>query len=346
MNTKKNQKKILYIEDSVENRLLVKRILESHGYDFYEADDASKGICLAQQLKPDIILIDINLPGLSGYEAATRMKSMDELLNTPIVALTAKVLEGDRERAVISGCDGYIAKPIDVDTFTESIARYLTGERDKLSQEEELAYLRQYSHDLVNRLEEKIDVSLTDELTGVGNRRYALLRFAEELSRCRRFDITASLLLCDIDFLKKINITLDYDAGNYVLKETAKLLSVNRRKFDVLARLDKDEFVLFLYNVDADMASKAAERFISQVAANPYAYDGAKISVAMTVAVFALDIKNPNLTAESLLEIADSGFQNIHQTFGDSQYRTKGVHRVFLLGGGFSKEKSGDHDDG
>ncbi len=338
MNTKKTQKKILYIEDSVENRILVRRILESHGYEFYEADDASKGICLAQQLKPDLILMDINLPGLSGCEAATRLKSMDDFLTTPIVALTAKVLEGDRERAVISGCDGYIAKPIDVDTFTESIGRYLMGERDKLTQEEELGYLRQYSHDLVGRLEEKIDVSLTDELTGVGNRRYALLRFAEELSRCRRFDMKASLLLCDIDFLKKINVTLDYDAGNYVLKETAKLLSTSRRKFDVLARLDKDEFILFLYNVDANMARKAAERFISQVAATSYTYDGVKIDVAMTVGVFALDIKNPNLTAESLLEMADLGYRNLQHTCREPQDRTKGGQRVFLLGGGNSHE--------
>ncbi len=329
MNIKKDQKKILYIEDNVENRILVRRILESHGYEFYEASDASKGMCMAQQLKPDLILMDINLPGLSGCEAATRLKSMDGFLTTPIVALTAKVLEGDRERAVISGCDGYIAKPIDVDNFTESIGKYLMGERDKLTEDEELAYLRQYSNDLVNRLEEKIDVSLTDELTGVGNRRYALLRFAEELSRCRRFDIKASLLLCDIDFLKKINVTLDYDAGNYVLKETAKLLSVSRRKFDVLARLDKDEFILFLYNVEANMARKAAERFIAQVAATPYIYDGFRIDVAMTIGVFALDIKNPKLTAESLLEMADLGYHKIHH---------KGGERVFLLGGGTSHE--------
>ena len=333
MDTQKTQKKILYIEDSVENRLLVRRILESHGYSIYEAEDAREGISMAQKLKPDLILMDINLPGLSGCEAATRLKSMDEFIDTPIVALTAKVLEGDRERAVISGCDGYIAKPIDVDTFVESLDWYLTGERDKLTLEEELAHLRQYSHLLVNRLEEKIEISLTDELTAVGNRRYAQLRFAEELARCRRFDIKASLLLCDIDFLKKINMTFDYDAGNYVLKETAKLLSTNRRKFDILARFDKDEFILFLYNVDANMARKAAERFISQVATTPYVYKGVKIEVAMTIGVFALDINDKNLTEESLLEIADTGYQTLYH---------KGGKRVFLLGGGSSQQKTGE----
>jgi two-component system cell cycle response regulator DivK len=121
--------KVLYIEDNIENRTLVKRVLEVEGYVMLEADDGIDGLRIVQEEAPDLILIDINLPEIDGYEITTRLRQMESLSNIPIVALTANVLKGDRERSLEAGCDGYIQKPIDVDLLPAQIAAFLRQAR-------------------------------------------------------------------------------------------------------------------------------------------------------------------------------------------------------------------------
>ena len=121
--------RILYIEDNAENRILVKRVLEAESYAVLEADNGIDGLRVAQEEAPDLILIDINLPEIDGYEVTTRLRQMEALSNVPIVALTANVLKGDRERSLDAGCDGYIQKPIDVDLLPAQIAAFLRQTR-------------------------------------------------------------------------------------------------------------------------------------------------------------------------------------------------------------------------
>ncbi|HEY75724.1 MAG TPA: response regulator [Thermoflexia bacterium] len=120
-----SQPTILYIEDNPENRLLVRRILEAEGYAVVEAEDAPSGLEAAQTISPDLILLDINLPEMDGYEFTARLRQTPGLKDIPIVALTANVMKGDRERTLAAGCDGYIQKPIDVDELPRQIARFL-----------------------------------------------------------------------------------------------------------------------------------------------------------------------------------------------------------------------------
>jgi two-component system cell cycle response regulator DivK len=117
--------KILYIEDNIENRTLVKRVLEVEGYVVLEADDGPSGLRVIKEEMPDLILMDINLPEIDGYEITTQLRQMEGLKNVPIVALTANVLKGDRERSFDAGCDGYIQKPVDVDLLPAQIAAFL-----------------------------------------------------------------------------------------------------------------------------------------------------------------------------------------------------------------------------
>jgi two-component system cell cycle response regulator DivK len=113
--------RILYIEDNHENRLLVKRILEAEGYLMMEATDGPTGLEVAAQMQPDLILLDINLPEIDGYDLARHFRNTPGLQQVPILAITANVMRGDRERTLESGCDGYIQKPIDVDRLPEQV---------------------------------------------------------------------------------------------------------------------------------------------------------------------------------------------------------------------------------
>jgi len=122
-----NGKRVLYIEDTFDNRILIKRVLEASGYIVDEAPDGLTGIQIAVQNRPDLVLMDINLPDIDGYEVTARLRQMEGFEKIPIVALTANVLDGDRERSLDSGCDGYIPKPVDVDELPDQIAAFLDG---------------------------------------------------------------------------------------------------------------------------------------------------------------------------------------------------------------------------
>jgi signal transduction histidine kinase len=148
--------KILHVEDNPANRVLVRQVLEMAGYTVVDAPDGLSGLNLAQQEQPDLILMDINIPGMDGYETTTRLKSFPSLEHVPIIALTAKVLDGDRERALTAGCDGYIAKPINVDTLPAQIAEFLGGHREEVPVEQQQFFLKEYNERLVDRLEQKV----------------------------------------------------------------------------------------------------------------------------------------------------------------------------------------------
>ncbi len=117
--------RILYIEDNAGNRTLVKRVLEAEGYLVVEAPDGKTGLELAIAQTPDLILMDINLPEVDGYTMTSRIRATPGLEKIKIVAVTANVMRGDKEKTLAAGCDGYLQKPIDVDLLPEQIARFL-----------------------------------------------------------------------------------------------------------------------------------------------------------------------------------------------------------------------------
>jgi two-component system cell cycle response regulator DivK len=123
---------ILYIEDNPGNRMLVRRILEAEGYMVTEATDGPSGLEIAAQEQFNLILLDINLPEIDGYDLAKRMRSMSNLDGVPILAVTANVMQGDKERTLAAGCDGFIPKPIDVDKLPELVKTAL--DRGRVSQ--------------------------------------------------------------------------------------------------------------------------------------------------------------------------------------------------------------------
>ncbi|MEN8154434.1 MAG: response regulator [Acidobacteriota bacterium] len=121
---------ILVIEDNEQNLYLITYILEKRGHTIISAMDGESGIKTAGKVKPDIILLDIQLPGMDGYEVAKRLKSIPELNDIPIVAVTSYAMVGDREKALESGCTGYIEKPINPETFTEEVESYLKNRKE------------------------------------------------------------------------------------------------------------------------------------------------------------------------------------------------------------------------
>ncbi len=149
--------KILHVEDNPENRMLVRAILEAEGYTIIDAEDGLTGIEAAIREEPALILLDVNLPAVDGYEVVSIIKSFPAFATTPIIAVTAYAMEGDRQRTLVAGCDGYIQKPIDVDTFPRQVAEFLHGKREHVEEREQGVYLRELNQRLVYRLVNQVE---------------------------------------------------------------------------------------------------------------------------------------------------------------------------------------------
>ena len=117
---------ILYVEDNPDNRNLIRRVLNAEGYAVVEASHPDHAIQKLAKEKIDLILMDINMPGMDGYTLTAKIRKMEKHANIPIVAVTANVMRGDREKSLEAGCDGYIQKPIDIYMLAHQIERFLT----------------------------------------------------------------------------------------------------------------------------------------------------------------------------------------------------------------------------
>ena len=116
--------RILYVEDNFENKLFVRRVIESMGHEMLEAETGLDSLAIAADRMPDLILMDINIPGMDGLETTVKLKQNPRLNHIPVVALTANAMKGDKERCLAAGCDGYMQKPVGVSDLRREIQHY------------------------------------------------------------------------------------------------------------------------------------------------------------------------------------------------------------------------------
>lgn len=162
--------RVLHIEDDAKNRRLVEKLLTAAGHEVIDTESGLEGIRLASEHRPDIVLVDINVPDLDGYEVTLRLRGMPSLSGVPVVAITA---EGDRQTSLAVGADGFIEKPIDARRFARTVERFLGGHRERADESGEIL-LRERSQKIVQRLESKVV-----ELSRANER-------LEEMARLRR----------------------------------------------------------------------------------------------------------------------------------------------------------------
>lgn len=126
-----NKGRILVVEDNMDNYQLVRFILERAGYDVFLAVNGRDGVDAARFQKPDLILMDLGLPEMDGWLAAEKLRSDEATKSIPLYALTAHTLPGERKRAMLAGCDGYVSKPIHVESFVELIDSVLVNKKGR-----------------------------------------------------------------------------------------------------------------------------------------------------------------------------------------------------------------------
>ncbi len=170
--------KVLHIEDEPDIQELVTRFLEEK-YTVASASSGLEGIKKAQEFQPDLILMDLQLPSMSGYEATTRIRSIEDLKSVPIVAVTGNNTEEEREKSLAAGCSGFIPKPIDWFNLASQVEDYLSGKVEEITEQKRNEYFRRYSEELVAKLQERIE-----ELTQANEE---MKRLNSELARINQF---------------------------------------------------------------------------------------------------------------------------------------------------------------
>jgi signal transduction histidine kinase len=196
--------RVLHIEDDPRNRLLVRKLLAAEGHEVIDAIDGLEGVRAALVARPDLVLVDLNIPGLDGYEVTLRLRSEPSLHGVPVVAITA---EGDRDTSYAVGCDGFIQKPIDARSFASVVRRYLTGHREPYQSNADVLgdKLRAQSHRIVAHLEQKVA-----ELSSANERLREIERLRTEFYR----NISHELATPMTPIVGYIRMLLDEELGS------------------------------------------------------------------------------------------------------------------------------------
>jgi len=253
---------ILCIEDNPVNWRLVQRLLAQAGYGMHWAEEGLKGFDMALAIHPDLILLDINLPGLSGFEIATKFRQHADLKHIPIVALTAKTLKSDRETALVAGCDGFIPKPIDPFTFVNQVRAYLGGQRDRIEVSREAPVLRQFNAQVLEHLEiqlkeaQEANRKLVDAQQALEGRNRSLSRLLSLSQDMVGERDTRRLLERILDQVRTELGALNVHAYRLQLGGFWEGLRWQGEAFDEAPRLSEESpFILRLRNLSGDLCS-------------------------------------------------------------------------------------------
>jgi len=238
----------------------------------------------------DVVIVSLNLAEADGLRLCSQLRALERTRNQPIIV----VLQPDEEvrllRALDMGVNDYLVRPVD---RNELLARVRTQIKRK-----------RYSDHLRDRLEESVELALTDALTGLNNRRYLETHLKALAEQARAAARPLSVLFADVDCFKAINDTYGHDVGDAVLRELASRLRRNTRNIDLACRIGGEEFVVVMPDVGPDRASQAAERLRACIAGEPFQVDGERcLQVTASVGIATLD--GVHDSAEGLLRRAD-----------------------------------------
>lgn len=289
--------RVLVVDDLPDNVEILRARLESRGYAVATASNGEEALASVHSAPPHVILCDVMMPGIDGYEVSRRIKADVTLPFIPIILVTAL---GETEHIVQglnTGADDYIAKPYH---FQELEARVRAMLRIKRLQDE----LDQKNRELEIANKRLKKLSITDGLTELFNHRHVHELLHEEFERSRRSQEPIAVVMIDLDRFKAVNDTYGHPTGDVVLFETARILKETAREIDMVGRYGGEEFIAILPNTDEAEGALFAERVRSAVEAHVYRDEATEIRMTCSSGVASFpwdDVKTP----EELLKFAD-----------------------------------------
>lgn len=269
---------ILIVDDHEDNIEVLKVRLESWGYRTASAYNGMDALAYVNETPPDLILLDVMMPEISGIEVARQIKGNKELPFIPIIMQTALDSTEDKVEGLEAGADDYITKPID---FAELKARLRSMLRIKRLQDA----LEEREKELLEVNERLRYMSQTDALTGLDNRRHLNERIDEMFAHAKRLEEPFSLVMADLDKFKSVNDTYGHQAGDEVLKQLAAILREEAREIDRVGRYGGEEFMLLLPGAKIDDAFAFAERVRNRIEGHTFTFPGGTLTRTVSFGV-------------------------------------------------------------
>lgn len=278
--------RILIVDDSRSIRKALMRLLNGHDYILEEAEDGYDGRIKVADFHPDLILLDLTMPGLSGLDLCRELKSNILTKNIYIIMLTASTSAGDEMKGFETGADDYVCKPYESDRLLARISRGLKESEVRMK-------------------------SLRDPLTQLYNRRMFEVFYIQELARNKRYKRDLSLLFIDIDHFKIVNDTYGHNAGDMVLQTISELLNSECRGTDMAVRWGGEELLLLMPETPSEGAASKAESIRQKVEAIDFP-DVGKVTVSIGVAT---------LIADSPMDLIQSADESLYKAKASGRNR-------------------------
>lgn len=231
---------VLVVDDDPDKRMILTVALEMAGYEVRNANDGEAGLAAVESYQPDLIVTDVMMPKMDGYELARRVRANPLTRFIPIIIQTAARSEAqDARRGAEVGALGYITDPLDIDLLLARVRTLL---------------------DFKGYLDTCEEAAFTDHLTGLANRRRFERQLEREVTRTLRYARPFCLLLLDIDNFKQVNDTYGHDAGDEAIRQLSKTLQAGTRGIDLAARMGGEEFAVILTETNFEVGAEVAER--------------------------------------------------------------------------------------
>ena len=306
---------LLLVDDNPANIQHVREGLDTHGYRFREANNGAEALRSIREVRPDLIIMDVEMPGLGGVDVCRIIKANSGEGGfgfIPIILVTARHREGRSSKieGLELGADDYLVKPFDM---LELSARVKSMLRLKVLQDtliDKNRELDRANKELAQKREELLALTRVDALTGLYNRRYFEERLAEEFARSSRYRTALSLVMIDIDHFKRLNDTYGHPFGDEALKGVAKAVRGRLREVDFVARYGGEEMIALLPETGPRDALGACERVREAIAAVRLEYrglQGERQEVRCTASLGVASVPSKTLlTMEDLMRVADA----------------------------------------
>lgn len=283
--------KVLIVDDNINNVRLLQDILEDEGYEVYTLHSGIPVVEKSRSIRPDIILLDIMMPELDGFEVCKALKADTELKDIPVIMVTAKAEGRDLKNALELGAIDYIKKPIDEDEVTARVGSALRQKQNR---------------------EDLRDKASRDSLTGLYNHGLLLEILEKEIRQQERNNKSVAFVMLDIDYFKKINDTYGHMTGDVVLKELSSILTKEIRSTDILGRYGGEEFGIVLTGVDREDVYLLCERIRGTIENYVFSEETSRIKATISVGFYFKTIGD-GTSCENMVKYADEALYKAKQ---------------------------------
>jgi len=300
--------KVLIVDDSPTIRAALRTLVEQMGHSVIDAEDGSKGLATYRDSRPDLVLIDVVMPVMDGYDAARQMRQIRPDEWVPIIFLSSKEADQDLDRAIEAGGDDYLVKPVSFVVLNAKIRALQRIEATRVK-------LVETSRELAAANRELENLSRQDGLTGIANRRYFDSYLLTEMKRASRERQPLSLILADVDYFKAYNDYYGHQAGDDCLRQVAEALkSVGKRPADLAARYGGEEFAMVLPATSLEGATDVAKLLARTIEGLAVAHvrSGVSDKISLSQGIASL-VPGNDTRPESIIELADQALYQAKQ---------------------------------